>query len=513
MLRLSNMMTKSSISTRRMIQPSIRQLHIRRLVQIPQIRSVAKRFTSSNTAQSIENQFAGCHKSVAYWLLGMSGLVAGMVTIGGITRLTRSGLSMTDWKLQGSLPPTNLQEWEIEFERYKQYPEWQQRQSMTLDEFKFIFFWEYGHRMMGRFIGIAFVVPCSYFLARGMIPKSMYPRMGLLLGLGGGQGLVGWWMVRSGLQGGDVDELKRLQREIRVSPYRLATHLSVAFVTYTTLIWTALSILNPAQTAKSVANTLSSDALQYARRLRGMTGVTGALVATTVLSGAFVAGNDAGNAYNTFPLMDDKWVPPSEFLWELSPTWRNFFESTALVQFDHRVLAMSTLAAIASTLGFARFGSAGRQHWKQLPGYCRAAAYMVGAMGLGQVALGISTLLMYVPVPLAAAHQAGSLVLLTLVTGFAHSLSFSKYAPPAAVKTASSLASPSGGAMTGRYTGGGFGGIVTGPAVGSMAGTAVQQKAFHTMSKSHTSGAFHRLKNHHKEFADRAISKTIASLK
>ena len=139
----------------------------------------------------------------------MSGLVAGMVTIGGITRLTRSGLSMTDWKLQGSLPPTNLQEWEIEFERYKQYPEWQQRQSMTLDEFKFIFFWEYGHRMMGRFIGIAFVVPCSYFLARGMIPKSMYPRMGLLLGLGGGQGLVGWWMVRSGLQGGDVDELKR----------------------------------------------------------------------------------------------------------------------------------------------------------------------------------------------------------------------------------------------------------------------------------------------------------------
>lgn len=127
------------------------------------------------------------HKPIAYWLLGMSGLVAGMVTIGGITRLTRSGLSMTDWTLSGGLPPTTTALWEVEFERYKQFPEWQQRKNMTLDEFKFIYAWEYGHRMMGRFLGIAFVVPLTYFSVRGMVPRSLYPRLGLLFGLGGTQ--------------------------------------------------------------------------------------------------------------------------------------------------------------------------------------------------------------------------------------------------------------------------------------------------------------------------------------
>jgi cytochrome c oxidase assembly protein subunit 15 len=330
----------------------------------------------------------------------------------------------------------------------------------------------------------------------------MYPRIALLLGLGGGQGLVGWWMVRSGLQGGSVDEMKRLQREIRVSPYRLATHLSVAFITYTTLIWTALSILNPAPMQSAVARTLSSGALQYARRLRGMAGLTGALVATTVLSGAFVAGNDAGNAYNSFPLMNDRWVPPAEELWEVAPAWRNFFESTAMVQFDHRVLAMTTLAAVASTLGFARFGAAG-SHWKVLPGYCRIAAYSVGAMAVAQVTLGITTLLLYVPVPLAAAHQAGSLVLLTLVTGFAHSLSFSKYAP-ASAKASVSSSIPSGGAALGRATGM-WGGTITGPAMGAMSPAAA---SMHTMSKqSHTraysSKAFER--------SNQAMRKAIAS--
>ena len=127
------------------------------------------------------------HKAIAYWLLGMSGLVAGMVTIGGITRLTRSGLSMTDWTLSGGLPPTTTELWEIEFDRYKQFPEWQQRKNMTLDEFKFIYAWEYGHRMMGRFLGIAFVVPLAVFAARGMVPRLLYPRLALLFGLGGTQ--------------------------------------------------------------------------------------------------------------------------------------------------------------------------------------------------------------------------------------------------------------------------------------------------------------------------------------
>lgn len=419
-------------------------------VRIPK-HSFNRRLLSSG-AQALENQAPEtCPKSVAYWLLGMSGLVATMVTIGGVTRLTRSGLSMTDWRLQGSLPPMNLAEWQKEFDRYKQFPEWQQRQKMTLDEFKFIFFWEYGHRMFGRLIGVAFVVPCSYFLARRMIPRSMYPRLALLFGLGGGQGLVGWWMVKSGLEGAELDERKRLQKEIRVSPYRLTTHLAVAFTTYTSLLWTAFGILNPAHTARSVAASLSTDCLQYARRLRGMAGVTGALVATTVVSGAFVAGNDAGRAYNTFPLMQDRWVPPSEDLFELTPTWRNFFETTALVQFDHRVLAMSTLAAIAGTVGYARMGP-GSKHWKRLPIYTRGAAYSVVAMGVGQVALGISTLLLYVPVPLAAAHQAGSMVLLTLVTGLAHSLSFSKYSPSATVTKAIRTTTINGGKGAGTGT-------------------------------------------------------------
>eukprot|EP01031_Cornospumella_fuschlensis_P034890 gene34890-42251_t len=158
-----------------------------------------------------------------------------MVSVGGITRLTRSGLSMTDWSLQGKLPPLNEEEWLAEFERYKQFPEWQQRRSMTLSEFKFIFFWEYAHRMLGRGIGVAFALPALYFVARGHVPKHLHRRLLLLLGLGGGQGLVGWWMVRSGLE---VDPAQR--KEIRVSPYRLAAHLALAFTTYTTLLWTAL---------------------------------------------------------------------------------------------------------------------------------------------------------------------------------------------------------------------------------------------------------------------------------
>lgn len=138
----------------------------------------------SATQKGIGN---GSHKNIAYWLLSMSGLVAGMVTIGGITRITRSGLSMTDWKLQGSLPPLTLEQWSLEFERYKTFPEWKQRQSMSLDEFKFIYFWEYGHRMMGRFLGIAFTVPLAIFAIRGNIPNFLYPRLGLLFGLGGTQ--------------------------------------------------------------------------------------------------------------------------------------------------------------------------------------------------------------------------------------------------------------------------------------------------------------------------------------
>lgn len=198
----------------------------------------SRRLCSSSTSNAIEAETINA-KPVAYWLFGVAGLVVGMVSIGGITRLTRSGLSMTDWKFQGRLPPMSASEWEAEFENYKKYPEWQQRKNMTIDEFKFIFFWEYGHRMFGRVIGLAYTLPLAYFMANGTIPRHLYGRMVTLLGLGGAQGLVGWWMVKSGL---DVDPNQK--KEIRVSPYRLATHLGFAFTTYTLLVWTGSSIIN-----------------------------------------------------------------------------------------------------------------------------------------------------------------------------------------------------------------------------------------------------------------------------
>lgn len=369
--------------------------------------TVTEEFVSSN------------ERKIAYWLLTMSGLVAGMVTVGGITRLTRSGLSMTDWRLQGSLPPITLAEWEKEFDRYKQFPEWQQRKSMTLDEFKFIYFWEWGHRMMGRFIGVAFAVPASYFAIRGMIPASLYPRLGLLFGLGGTQGLIGWWMVKSGLI---VDPEQK--KEIRVSPYRLATHLSMAFTTYSLLLWTAMDLLNPLKKVQHVAAHLPADVLNRALSLRRMAMGSWLLVATTVVSGAFVAGNDAGRAFNTFPMMGDQWVP-SEIL-EMQPLWRNFFENTALVQFDHRYLALTTLGSIGATVAMAR-GGLGPGFWQTLPRTTRVALMGAAHMSLVQVGLGIATLLLYVPVPLAAVHQAGSMVLLTLVTALTHSLKFARH--------------------------------------------------------------------------------------
>jgi len=310
-------------------------------------------------------------------------------------------------------------QWEIEFDRYKQYPEWQQRQSMTLDEFKFIYFWEYGHRMMGRFVGVAFTLPGIYFFAKGMIPRRIYPRIGLLFALGGTQGLIGWWMVRSGL---NLDPQQK--KEIRVSPYRLATHLSMAFTTYVLLLWTALDVLHDEQAARSVVTRMSLETMKYARRIRSLAVLGGCLAATTVVSGAYVAGNDAGRAYNSFPKMGDQWMP-LEDMFSLQPLWRNFFENTATVQFDHRVLAMGTLGAIAAMYAHALSWTT-RTHWHALPPRSRLACHLVAGMGLTQVGLGITTLLLYVPIPLAALHQSGSLVLLTFITGLVHSLKFVK---------------------------------------------------------------------------------------
>lgn len=337
-------------------------------------------------------------RAVGYWLLGCGGLVAGMVSVGGMTRLTKSGLSMTDWKVQGSLPPMNEKAWEEEFARYKQFPEWQQRQSMTMREFQTIYAWEYGHRMFGRVVGAAFVVPLAYFAARGRL-KSFTP-YATLLALGGTQGLVGWWMVKSGLE---ADPESR--KEIRVSPYRLATHLGLAFTTYSLLVWTGLDALH-----KSTPVIAPPPPRVLAPLAAGCFG----LVFATAMSGAFVAGNDAGRAFNTFPKMDGRWIPDG--IATLTPLYRNLAENTATVQFDHRLLATASTTAVLALLATAA------PSWSTLPPAFRQSAKLMGLALVAQVSLGISTLLLYVPTNLAAAHQLGSLLLLTTTIKAAHSL-------------------------------------------------------------------------------------------
>lgn len=268
-----------------------------------------------------------------------------------------------------------------------------------------------------------------YFGLSGAIPRAMWPRVGLLLGLGGAQGAIGWWMVKSGLEGGAWAQ-QRLEtgHEVRVSPYRLATHLSMAFATYGLLLWTAMDVLRPMAVAVADAKATPLRSLPALQLLRGSALTSTALVAATALSGAFVAGNDAGNAYNTFPKMDGQWVPDG--MWALTPFYRNLAETTATVQFDHRVLAMTSVVSVASTAALSLVPAVR----SALPAL---AARCVGASGLlvvGQASLGVATLLNYVPIGLAASHQLGSLALLSVCGVGLHAMRFVPIAARAAAK-------------------------------------------------------------------------------
>ena len=414
------------------------------------------------------------HAPLGKWLLGTSSLVFGMVHIGGVTRLTKSGLSMTDWKPLGSRPPITLDEWNEEFERYKQYPEYQQRQSMTLDEFKYIFYWEWGHRMMGRVVGLVFGSGWAYFTwihrptatataadtAHNIIPKTItsaippgyQSRLALLFAMGGTQGLVGWWMVKSGLG----EDRRGDQNEIRVSPYRLASHLGMAVGTYSMLVWTGLGALSfpidsyasaavggskattttttterSASTALSAlqqyTKNLSPSALRHAQKVRMGVLSTVGLTGVTILSGAFVAGNDAGNAYNTYPLMNDQWIPLDDMIDpEKIPKWRNMFETTATVQWNHRVLGTCTALSAVGVAGYGLLNPLGRcakAGFSTTP-QVRRGLISLGTAATAQMSLGIATLLNYVPISLAATHQLGSLVVLTCGLYTAHSLRY-----------------------------------------------------------------------------------------
>ncbi|XP_059650868.1 cytochrome c oxidase assembly protein COX15-like isoform X2 [Cornus florida] len=345
---------------------------------------------------------AGPHaqKVVGIWLFASAAWVFSMVVLGGVTRLTRSGLSMTDWKFTGDLPPLSDDDWLIEFEKYKQSPEYKRvNKGMSIEDFKFIYWMEYAHRMWGRGLGIMFALPFSYFLRKGYITLQLGMRLSVLFALGAGQGLIGWWMVKSGLE-----EPPSEYSQPRVSPYRLAAHLTSAFVIYCGLFWTALSVVMPEPPAESVAW------VRGAAKVKKLALPLSILVGITAVSGAFVAGNDAGHAFNTFPKMGDTWIPDDIF--SMKPLIRNFFENTSML--DHRILATATLVSIG---GF---------WWsmRNLDIHPAIRSLIGTTMGMAalQVTLGISTLLSYVPVSLGTAHQAGALTLLTLMILLNHTV-------------------------------------------------------------------------------------------
>ncbi|KJE91463.1 cytochrome c oxidase assembly protein [Capsaspora owczarzaki ATCC 30864] len=368
------------------------------------------RAMSSTTAEASTNT-SGQHdkkqseqpppRIVGFWLLGISVLTFATVVMGGVTRLTESGLSMVTWHPVHERPPSSEAGWEEEFEKYKQFPEYKMiNKHMTLDEFKRIWYMEYSHRMFGRAVGAFFALPALAFMAKGWVPKSLRPRLLAIGCLIGFQGLLGWYMVKSGL-----DENLLQDRAVpRVSQYRLSAHLISAFVIYALTLWHGLNAID-----RNVPFVTSDRRIKL---LRAMAKGSVALVFLTAMSGAFVAGLDAGLVYNSFPKMADKWIPDD--LLVLKPTIRNFFENVTTVQFDHRILGMTTLATLSAVFVYARK--------LDLPRRAKAGAHAMAGMALVQVTLGITTLLMLVPVPLAAAHQAGSLTLLTFAMYFLHTI-------------------------------------------------------------------------------------------
>ena len=322
---------------------------------------------------------------VALWLFACAGMILVMVVIGGVTRLTESGLSITQWKpLTGVVPPFSEAEWEESFALYRQIPEYRLlNQDMTLAEYKAIYWWEFVHRLWGRLIGIAFAVPLAVFLLRRRIGRGLAPWLTLLLGLGAAQGALGWYMVASGLS-----------ERTDVSQYRLAAHFGLAVALYAAVFSTALTLVRPAPEAE-----------HQGARLRPWVIATLVLVGVTMVAGAFVAGLNAGFIYNSFPWMGDGLAPP-DYRDGGAGFWANAFENPAAAQLHHRLLAAASLASILSLCW------AGRR--LSLPAPARAALGGFALAGLVQFALGVLTLLLVVPVPLAALHQAGAMLTLSM---------------------------------------------------------------------------------------------------
>lgn len=333
------------------------------------------------------------NNKVIYWLLTGCILIFIMVVVGGITRLTHSGLSISNYKLiSGTIPPMNEMEWNDAFDLYKQFPEYQKiNTDFTLQDFKDIYFWEWLHRFIGRFIGVVFIIPFVYFLLKKQLTKTTIKKSLVLFALGGFQGFLGWYMVKSGL----VDRPD-------VSHYRLAMHLTTAFITFSFALWIALDLKFP---SRKEVNT----------SFRNLIRITFLLLIFQIIWGAFVAGLDAGFIHNTWPLMNDgKWIHETVYI-EQNPLWRNFLEGKSGVQFIHRYLAYIVVGLIIFIWFKAKKNTTNVLQYKLL----KSLIWMV----IIQFTLGVFTLIFQVPVLLGVLHQVGAFILLALMTMTMHRFS------------------------------------------------------------------------------------------
>ncbi|MDQ7262805.1 COX15/CtaA family protein [Paracoccus sp. PS-1] len=336
----------------------------------------------------------GARGAIRIWLIVLFVMVAAMIALGGATRLTGSGLSITEWKpVTGAIPPMDAATWQAEFDKYRQIPQFQLVNSdMDLASFKRIYWWEWSHRLLGRLVGLVWALGFLFFLVTKRIPAGWTPRLLLLGVLGGAQGAIGWWMVHSGLSG----------EMVRVASYRLATHLGLAFAILGLIAWYVLALSR------------SEAALLRARRageakLFSMTNGLMHLAFVQILLGALVAGIDAGRMYTGWPTMGGEWIPSA--IWDAALGWRNFFENPALVQFIHRMTGY--LLAIFAVVVFLRA--------RRSPHPVTRGAYaaMLAALAV-QVLLGIMNVLHASPLPLALAHQIGAVALFTLILRARH---------------------------------------------------------------------------------------------
>ena len=319
-------------------------------------------------------------RALKLWLAALAALIIAMILVGGATRLTDSGLSITEWKpIVGAIPPLSESDWNEAFAAYKTIPEYTElKRGMSLEEFKTIYWWEWAHRFLGRLIGFAFLVPFAAFWIAGYIPRALLPRLLGLFVLGGLQGALGWYMVRSGLT---------LRTD--VSQYRLAAHFGVALGILGCTLWLLFG-LGVARRAPASARDRSG---------AWIAGFVLALIVTQMLAGALVAGMDAGMGYNTWPLINGDFLPPG--LGEASPWYLNLFENPLTVQFDHRMLGYAVVLAALGQLAWLAL--------KGAPQPLLGSAFTLALFALLQAALGIWTLLLSVPIVLGLAHQAGAI--------------------------------------------------------------------------------------------------------